>query len=131
MTATKTESERLAEASGMSVAEVEAKLADGFLFYKEADFYGGEEPPGEWLDAKPTEYVVNGTGRSRFGGYWGRGATVEEAKAQFRKNGGLLGHGYDVIEFGPGSVFLGIGAMGYRYLGAPATVTEVAPRGQR
>lgn len=125
MSTTATESERLAEASGLTVEEVDANLAAGLLFHREYDYFGGEQPPGEWLDATGTEYVVAGHG------YYGRGADVATAKANFRKYGGRLTKGYVILTFGPGSRFMGIGGMGWRYLGQEPEVTEVEPRGQR
>lgn len=130
-TGSATESARLAEASGLSVEDVEAKLAAGFLFFRDSDYFGGEQPPGEWLDANGTEYVVNGVGSVGYSMYWGSGETLAEAKAAFRKHGGALSKGYVVLTFGPGSVFVGIGPMGYRYVGEPAEVTEVPARGKR
>lgn len=130
MNTTTEQIERLAEASGLSAEQVQEKLADGFLFFREQDYWGAEQPPGEWLDAKPTEVVVNGTGQG-YGGHWGRGPDIETAKREFRKHGGVLSNGYQVLTFGPGSVFIGIGGMGYRYLGDPPTTTEVEPRGKR
>lgn len=121
-TGSATESAELAEASGLSIEQVEAKLADGFLFYREPDYFGGKQPPGEWIDAKPTEFVVCGHG------YYGRSNTVVAAKANFRQYGGRLKDGYVILEFGPGSAFVGISAMGWRYLGDPPKVTEVQPR---
>lgn len=130
MTATKTKAESLAEVSGLTVAEVQEKLDAGFLFYKEPDYFGGEVPPGEWLDANGTEVVVLGSGGG-FGGHWGKGPDLAEAKRNFRRYGGVLSHGYAVLTFGPGSVFLGVGGLGYRYLGDPPTMTEVPARGKR
>ena len=121
--------ERLAEASELSAAEVEAKMADGLIFYRDSDYFGGVQPPGEWLDGSGTEFVVTGPTRG-YGFAWGKGATVEAAKVEHRKNGGVLGRGYIVVEFGPGSAFVGIGGMGYRWVGEQPTVTEVPPRGK-
>lgn len=126
--AQRTEIERLAQDSGLTAEDVVTKLADGYLYHREHDYFGGEQPPGEWVDASGTEYVVNGSGRSTFAGYYGRGATLAEAKANFRKQGGRLTYGYTVLTFGPGSVFLGIGAMGYRYLGSSPDLYDVRGR---
>lgn len=128
---TKSETERLAEASGLSTEEVEAKLAAGLLFYRESDYFGGEQPPGEWLDATGTEVVVYGLGRGDFSFYWGRGADLAAAKAKFRREGGLLSKGYEILTFGPGSAFIGIGGMGYRYLGEKPEVTTVPAKGAK
>lgn len=120
--------ERLAEASGLSVEEVEVKIADGFVYFRDSDYFGGVQPPGEWLDAKGTEYVVNGLGQGQFSMYWGKGDSIAAAKAEFRKYGGVLSKGYSIIEFGPGSAFVGIGGGGYRWVGEAPTVSEVAAR---
>lgn len=124
-TATETREQRIAADSGLSVEEVERRLADGLLWFREQDYWGGEQPPGEWVDAKPTEVVVAG------GGYWGKGADEAAAKAEFRRQGGRLGEGYVVLTFGPGSYFVGINAMGWRYLGEPPAHRTVEPRGKR
>lgn len=127
-TGSATESARLAEASGLTVEQVEANLSAGLVFFRETDYFGGQQPPGEWLDATGAEYVISGLGAGDFTMYWGSGATVEAAKAEFRKHGGRLGKGYTVIEFGPGSAFVGIGPMGYRWVGQPPTTSEVPAR---
>lgn len=130
-TGSATESATLAEASGLSVQEVEAKLADGFLFYRQPDYFGGEQPPGEWLDTSGTDVVIFGVGSGGFSGVYGRGADLTEAKRNFRKYGGALSKGYTVAEFGPGSALAGVGGGGYRWVGQPPTLTEVAARGKR
>jgi len=125
MMTTTSKAQQIAEDSGLPLGEVEAKLADGFLYYRDPDYFGGEQPPGEWLDAKGTEYVVAGHGR------YGRGADLDTAKRNFRKYGGRLMDGYVVLTFGPGSVMTGIGAMGWYYLGEAPAVREVEPRGTK
>lgn len=50
--------------------------------------------------------------------YWGWGATVEEAKAQHRREGGKLNDRYMILELNPEVTFLRItqmGAIEYNY----------------
>lgn len=50
------------------------------------------------------------------GGRWGKGATLEEALKNARREGGNPGkYGYSVAMFGPGSEFDKIDGMGYVY----------------
>lgn len=115
--------QQLAKNSGLSVAEVEQKIAEHQVFHQEYAFDGTPEGPGEWVDASSTEFVAIGMG------YWGKGADLAEAKANFRKFGGRLSDGYMVLEFGPGSEFSGVSGMGYyHWHGEAPTVTEVPAR---
>ena len=62
--------------------------------------------------------------------YWGKGETLEKAKAQFRREGGRLSLGYIILDFGDDLEFKGVDQMGRVYWngeGRP-TETEVAPR---
>lgn len=71
--------------------------------------------------------------------YWGRGCTVAEAKANFRKQGGRLGNGYNVFKFDAETEFRGVddfGRVHYRStqdMTRPndPEVTEHPPRGAR
>jgi hypothetical protein len=80
-------------------------------------------------------FVLMGAGT--YGGRWGKGATMALARAQFRREGGLLGKGYTVLEFPVGTVFVGVDQMGRATWHNPGlepaqpTVTEVPARGRR
>lgn len=62
--------------------------------------------------------------------YWGKGDTLDAAKARFRREGGRLSNGYLVIEFGEGSEFVGVDQLGrYHWKGNEPATTYVKPRG--
>lgn len=73
--------------------------------------------------------VIIGSGKIY--GAWGYGDDLAEAKSAFRKNGGILSHGYLVLEFDEGTDFFGIDNMG-RYSwsseGQPPKQTVVEPK---
>lgn len=72
--------------------------------------------------------LVMGVSRSGYGGVFGYGDDLDKAKAAFRKNGGALGRGYEVIVFDAETDFIGVTPMGmYRWLGNQPTTTSVAP----
>lgn len=61
--------------------------------------------------------------------YWGKGETLPEAKANFRRFGGRLSLGYRILEFDAETEFLGVDDMGYyRWKGNAPTEKDVAPR---
>lgn len=71
--------------------------------------------------------LVMGASRSGYGGAWGYGDDLDTAKKNFRKNGGLLSRGYEVIVFDAETDFIGVTPMGmYRWLGNQPEVTAVA-----
>jgi hypothetical protein len=60
--------------------------------------------------------------------YWGKGDTVPAAKVEFRKQGGLLKHGYTVLKFGEFSEFKGVDDTGRVYWeGSPPEQEDHAP----
>jgi len=77
--------------------------------------------------AQPGEtYVVIGHN------YWGRGATLDEAKQNFTKQGGRLSKGYRVFIFGVDSEFRGVDEMGYvHWTGGEPEIEEHSPRRTR
>lgn len=44
--------------------------------------------------------------------YWGRGDTLDEAKRNFKAEGGSLMRGYEIFEFPPETLFMGVNQMG-------------------
>lgn len=59
-----------------------------------------------------TTYLVIGQHR------WGKGATPEAAKDEFRNQGGQLTRGYSLVKFAPPLSFTGVDGMGsYRWTG--------------
>jgi hypothetical protein len=61
--------------------------------------------------------------------YWGKGNSAARARSNFRRQGGLLGRGYTLLEFPPGTEFKGVDMMGYvHWVGAEPTATEYPPR---
>lgn len=63
------------------------------------------------------------------GGYWGKGATTDAAKREYRRVGGRLGDGYTVLRFDENTLFLGIDGMGsYQWLGDAPEVQHVEGR---
>lgn len=48
--------------------------------------------------------------------YWGKGSTLDEAKKEFRKQGGSLSRGYVILTFDAETEFGGVDDMGrYHY----------------
>lgn len=43
--------------------------------------------------------------------YWGKGETLAEAKANFRKQGGVLSNGYTIYTFDAETEFIGVDDM--------------------
>lgn len=88
---------------------------------------------GFWLDLDNYGVtVVIGASKSGYGGAWGKGATLDDAKREFRKQGGGLARGYTVVHFDDVTLFLGISGMGgYRWLGNEPDVEQFGPRGRR
>lgn len=106
----------------------------GFLGYLTGEDYLGDEEIDLWDDADRrardaqdgTTVVVGGNG------YWGSGATLQEAKKRFQREGGKLANGYEVITFEPGSEFCGVDGMGrYSWKGTAPTTQEVPARGRK
>lgn len=71
--------------------------------------------------------------------YWGKGATVPEAKKNFREQGGRLTGGYVLLTFDAETEFIGVDAVGYLHykrrddkteLPNPPKQKEVKPRRQ-
>lgn len=69
--------------------------------------------------------------------YWGQGLTLAEAKANFKRQRGLLGRGYTEMEFPPGVEFMNVDGMGYvhwRYADpdnkVEPVITEHPPKGR-
>lgn len=44
--------------------------------------------------------------------YWGKGQDVDEAKRNFKREGGSLVNGYTILEFSNGLIFRGVDQMG-------------------
>lgn len=44
--------------------------------------------------------------------YWGKGDDLAEAKRQFKSQGGTLTRGYEIFEFPPETLFMGVNQMG-------------------
>jgi hypothetical protein len=47
-----------------------------------------------------------------YGGYFGKGATADEAKAELRKQGASLSGGYFILAMPPGAETVGVSMMG-------------------
>lgn len=71
--------------------------------------------------------------------YWGKGATLAEAKRKFYEEGGRLSRGYTILVFDADTVLEGVDLMGRYYYHKrnsdeapnPPTETVVKPLGQR
>lgn len=61
--------------------------------------------------ATKARHVIVGSG-SGYGGVYGIGTTLEQAKQQFRREGGRLGKYHRTFEFPDGVTFLGITGLG-------------------
>lgn len=63
--------------------------------------------------------------------YWGKGATLAEAKRNFTKFGGCLSDGYLILTFSAETEFIGVDDIGrYHWRGDVPARREVKPRGQ-
>lgn len=61
--------------------------------------------------------------------YWGRGDTLDEAKKNFKSQGGSLIRGYTIYEFPPETLFMGVNGMGFiSWDGPEPKRTEVKAR---
>lgn len=73
-------------------------------------------------------FVVAANLESSWGGAYGRGLTLNQAKDECKKYGGKLGNGYTILKFGEGSTFKGFDDSGsYYWEGKEPEVTEVPP----
>jgi hypothetical protein len=95
-------------------------------------FESGASPADAVREALSEEFERDGVGM-KFVVYgnrrWGAGATLAEAKANFRAQGGRLSDGYGVLTFDADSEFLGLDVFGrYDYVGTRPEETHVPAR---
>jgi hypothetical protein len=75
--------------------------------------------------------LINGQSKSGTYGVWAKGATLDEAKREFSKQGGGLRRAYTVLTFPAGEPRdLRVGPMGVRWDGAdvPPIIEDVASK---
>lgn len=125
----------VAAAFGDNEAIVEAESPEAAGKQVQQDYLDdgrfGTEPPAivKVEEYTPTygQTLIMGGSHSGYGGVWGYGSDLAEAKKAFRRNDGALGRGYSVIVFDAETDFIGVNPMGgYRFMGNAPTVTEVA-----
>lgn len=88
-------------------------------------------PEGGWVMVSGRGSIRDPWGRRKpYGGAWGKGVTVEEAKRNGRREGLVLSFGYEVIVFGPESTFEAVDCFGrYSWTGpGPVARVEVPER---
>lgn len=62
-------------------------------------------------------------------GHWGSGDTLDEAKRRARREGALLGLGYEILTFPEKTEFKGVDEMGrYYWNGEPPETKTIKPR---
>lgn len=118
-----------AAAFGDNETIVEAETSGAAQEKFEAEYDEGEAPrvvSVEDYTQTLGQTLIMGASRSGYGGVWGYGSDLDEAKKNFRKNGGVLGKTYEVIVFDETTDFIGVTPMGtYRWQGNAPTRSVV------